>query len=471
MKLYPLLIIFFLLTFGNSAYALQLEASAYGKSIEQARKKALAALSESIFVDVKSTFTSESKNDGSYTANNIIESTSNLPLLGVGFIVVDKAKEKYCTATLSSEKSLKLYKAKLDQLSSSISKADKKQQSLANDKSRRYQVLSELLTEIEQYSKYRAVALYLGNDSIPILSIAPQDIRSELLSIETAAPSLDIAAGMLTRDLPSHSYFVQPPLPQGSKRATELSRILMDKISTRISSVEDVNRSEYTLKGSYEILDDGLSVTYRAINNNGLILATRIVKLSEQAYKNIDYKPVAIDFDHLLHEGYVVSNAFRADLSTSNGKSDLLFLSGDTVQLFSKLNHPGYLYVVAHNTKDDASYVLELNNANGNRAFVRYVNADDANRWVSLGEFEVAPPYGVESLQLIASSRDLIDKVPATKYDNETGLYFVKAASASEAVHLTRGLKPRKSSGTKTSEATLTFTTMEKNNQVGIEVK
>ena len=50
------------------------------------------------------------------------------------------------------------------------------------------------------------------------------------------------------------------------------------------------------------------------------------------------------------------------------------------------------------------------------RKFINYINQDDANKWLELGEFTIEPPYGVESLQIIACTADF-DTVPATTFD------------------------------------------------------
>ena len=81
-------------------------------------------------------------------------------------------------------------------------------------------------------------------------------------------------------------------------------------------------------------------------------------------------KPKSVNFSQLLHNGYVVSNEFRAELNTNLGKQDLLFTQGQDIELFVKLNSPGYFYIVSHNTQDNTSYLMEINDATGKRAFV-----------------------------------------------------------------------------------------------------
>ena len=204
-------------------------------------------------------------------------------------------------------------------------------------------------------------------------------------------------------------------------------------------------------------------VTVRVVNETGIILNTRVVKLDKTAYANINYRPTSIDFDKLLHDGYVVSSIFTAQISTNRGGEDLLFTEGETIELLVKLNRPGYFYIVSHNNENASSYLIALNyDSTGKRQFIRYVNADDANKWISLGEFNATSPYGTENLQLIASSVDLISKLPAIQYDDTTGLHMLDTHSASDAVRKTRALVPKRKGQVRSTEATLSFTTMAK---------
>ena len=106
--------------------------------------------------------------------------------------------------------------------------------------------------------------------------------------------------------------------------------------------------------------------------------------------------------------------------------------------------------------------MVDLTDASGKRKFIYYVAADDVNKWVSLGEFEAASPFGVESIQLIASEKDLIDKLPHHQYDHETE-YHVIATNIEEGVSLTRstrGLKKKENTQVaESAETVLMFTT------------
>ena len=78
-------------------------------------------------------------------------------------------------------------------------------------------------------------------------------------------------------------------------------------------------------------------------------------------------------------------------------------------------------------------------------------------------------PFGVETLQMVASTDDLVASVPPTFFDKETGLYTISdalsktgrplASEPGSALSATRGLILKKKSAT--SEAVLVFTSMD----------
>jgi hypothetical protein len=435
------------------------EAEAYGPSAKEARKNALAALSESMLVQVKSEFKSRVSSDGAADASQAIHTISELPLLGVEYSESKRSGEYHYLALLKPAKALPLYRVRLESLAVELEQLDIRQQSQSGDQ--RYKTLQQMLVNIAALEKYQLVASLLGDRAARVGGPNRAAVSSQLLSMEASVASLSIAATVLARDLADEVYLIQAPLPFGSSQPTKLSRMIQRELQQKVRSTDQINRATAYLRGSYEIASDGIVVSYQVTDPTGDPIASRIVKLAANAYANIPFQPESVNFDQLLHEGYVVSNEFRAEFTTNQGKSGLLFTSGQTIELLVKVSAPGYFYIVAHNAVESLSYLIELNDAPGKRLFVRYVNADDANRWLSLGEFEVTPPFGTENLQLIASSKDLIDRLPAYRYDVGKGLYLVQANSLSDAVSLTRGLKPKGNNEVRSTEATMTYTSME----------
>jgi len=122
----------------------------------------------------------------------------------------------------------------------------------------------------------------------------------------------------------------------------------------------------------------------------------------------------------------------------------------------------GYLYIVGYTqTKErKLSYLLELSEGEGDSRFVKFVNADDASRWISLGIFTIEPPFGVESIQVIASNQK-ITSLPHAEYDEQSG-YHIISKDIEKALSQTRGLKKKVSQKVEMSEDVMSFTTMKK---------
>lgn len=465
------IILFFLLT-GNS-FALTLTGEGYGESEKEAKKQALASLSESIYVEVKSEFQSAKSSDGDNEAQQFVTTRSDLPILGVSFNVFPKQNEYFCNAILTADKSLRLYKKKLISLQSDIQSqyADIEENQPSPNRNpkrlRRHERLTKLLSMMDQFDKYNTVAMMLGDNLNIMPVVSKAKIKDLLLSIESLAPSLDTAASILSKQINKDRIYIYPATPTGSHEVTAFGRLLKDKLATKLNLEKNAENAEYIFKGKYEILKDSIHVTYHLLDGNEDTIATRIVNIAPSAYETLAYKPKTINFDQLLHQGYVVSNDFKVNLNTNIGRENLLFTEGEEVELFVKLNKAGYYYIVSYvkNDTEDYSYLLELSESNTKRRFIQFVNADDANRWISLGKFEVSAPYGVESLQVIASNRDLIDNLPNADFDTQTGLYIASKGNPEQVMIRTRGLKPKKKKGTikvDSAETVLMMTTMHK---------
>ena len=56
------------------------------------------------------------------------------------------------------------------------------------------------------------------------------------------------------------------------------------------------------------------------------------------------------------------------------------------------------------------------------------VPADQANHYLELGEFSVEAPYGTEHAQIIASTRQPQDTLPALRLDPDSGYYVIQGS-------------------------------------------
>ena len=457
------LFILALLVLPLNCLAAILQAEARSTTEQQAKREALAALADSILVNVQSESSSYQEGSGKHKEELKITSRSDIPLIGVETDMGHKGNDFICKVSLDSHKSGPLYAKKINELQQEISTLNQRiTKAQGNDL---YALLIQALTVIQQYEKYRAVSQLLGDLQIATLPLTRADVESQLRALEKAAPSLELAAQLLTKDMKTENIFIYPAMPHGSHEVTAFGRVLRDKLAEKVHTVETADKAQNYFKGDYELLDNSIYVTYRLLDSAGNTLETRVATLAPAAYQNVQVKPSTMDFDKLLHEGLAISSDFRAQLTTNRGSEDVLFNERDEVELLVKFNRTGYFYVVGFVAKktENYSYLLELSNADTDRRFVRYINADDVNKWLSIGKFEASSPFGVESLQLIGSSDDPINRLPAHQLDSKNDLYLT-SNNAKKGITMTRALKPKRSETDKQyqTEAVLMFTTMKK---------
>lgn len=445
------------------ANAATLNAEARASTKEQAQRQALADLADSIFVNVQSESSSLVEGSGKRKDELRIKSSSDIPLIGVEIKCDEMGREVVCRASLDGGKSLALYAQKIKEQINEINGLNLRIAKVSGND--RYLLLMQVLTVIEQYDKYCAVAQLLGETLFTAPIRTRSDTEAQLRELEKTAPSIELAAQVLAKGLKAESVYIYPAVPHGSHEVTPFGRVMRDRLAQRIASVESPDKAQTFFKGEYEILDNSIHLIYRLLDNSGNTLETRVATLAPAAYKGLQFKPTTLDFDRLLHEGIAVGNDFRTQLTTNRGGEGVLFNEKEEVELLVKLNRPGYFYAVGHVAKkgENYSYLLELSEVDTDRRFVRYVNADDVNKWLSIGKFEATAPFGVESIQLMSSSDDPINRLPLHPQDKKTALY-VTASNTQQGIIKTRALKPKRSESDKQyqGEAVLMFTTMTK---------
>jgi hypothetical protein len=443
----------------------------FGESREEAKKAALSDLSSAIQVEVESCFESMVKEVNQKVeefTQNVITLKSELPILGAEYEFRKGKGGQNSTAILDSESVLNLYGAKIAQIKKNI---ETYQALIAQSTSRseKYQLYSELLTCLKQYYKYKTVALLLGTKDIPEIQISEVEIRNELKKLREKVDDLTMAAQLMAEAIGQRErVFIYPPTTRDSHEITQFADVLKSKLSVYVNTVQDPRDASFFMKGSYDILQKGkgaIELTYYLLDTGFNTLKAKLITLLPESYSGYEITPKTLSFDKLLHEGLAVSNEFKIDITTNRGRHNLLFKGGEEAEFLVKMNHPGYFYIVGHVVKPGSeaySYLVDFDDTGqitGARKFIRYMNIDDVNKWISLGRFQIVLPFGVESLQVIASSRDLIDGLPSYGYDNETQLHVV-SRDPTKAVVTTRAIKKKISTKVKSAEAVLLFTTM-----------
>lgn len=437
----------------------------YAPTKYEAKKEALADLSLSVKSEVRTHFESSAKSSGAKGVSHSIANikiSSNLPILGAKVNYKVDNSEVMADMQLIGHYSSNLYIEKLKSLNIEI-KALQKELKKSKKSTLKLDLYSELYSLLSEYDRYESVALIL-KAKIPFRpNITKTEVKSEMAKINSNIDSIELAGKTLASEFSVSRIYTYPALLQQNSTVSEFASVLQKELKSRIKGVKTPKEADYILVGEYTLTKNGMYLNYELLNTKtNEVIKSKTIKISPKAYASLETKPKGVDFDALLTGGVVSSNDLKVSLNSNRGSENLLFQKGSEVELFVKLNKMGYLYIVGYTqTKSmKMSYLLELSEGDGDAKFVKFINADDASRWQSLGLFEVDAPYGIESLQVIASNKK-ITNLPFVKYDQKSE-YYVISKDIKKALAKTRGLKKKQSKKVEMSEDVLSFTTMNK---------
>lgn len=140
-----------------------------------------------------------------------------------------------------------------------------------------------------------------------------------------------------------------------------------------------------------------------------------------------------------------------------------------------KASKESYIYIlmsIKDSKKRSYEMLLPIASKNGKDSYEYFIPHQNSNLWITLGEYEVAPPFGVEHLKIITSKEPILKSFGKTidinidgeKYEGVLSVDGKKAADSELALAHTRGLIKKKMSSTKNkvSEFHLNYTTVER---------
>ena len=446
----------------HSSYAQEMIGVGYGDSREKAVQLAYVDLAQQLFVRVESTTEVRQSYEGSSLSQRSISET-DIPLLQVPVSCTVTKKEHECRAVFDSETARPRYQKALAQAEMELRENYARYQSASQDS--QYPAGKTLATTLNNYQKLRRVAGFLGLNS----GFNSREIATAVAGWQASArfnvSSLRAAAELIVDDIAESKVAVAPPFAPDSQELTPFGRAFLKELETQLGAGLSKQAPRYQLLGSYVVTDKGMDLSYELIDLQGnTTMQVKQIHLLPAAYSSYETEPSSIDFDQLLRKGFAVSSDFSVAVATNKGMRNLAFEAGDSVELLVKLNRPGYFYAVGYSQEGDADiqYLLPIGYGRGREQFVQYVSAEQANRWVSLGAFEVAPPFGTERLQVFAAEENPVDALPPHFYDNATGYFLIgEKTSASGMSDRTRGLKRIRQESKAKAESVLIFSTYE----------
>ena len=418
-----------------------------GLSDTEARNDALSSLSGLLYSQVVSSIESEDmlrEIDGKVVHKEInliqdISITSNLPILGAYFS--DPPQYTYDVSRgvpiyqirviLNPINSLPLYEKELERLALSILDIEN-QLEHSIDSLVREEQLTFLLEQYTQFEKLAFVAFALGSTNIPKIKYTRTAIEFKLLELGRINDSYEKAAQKLTKDVFQDGVYVYPAKLNNSGGVTEFAEQLSRAMEVALGphSVTDPVSANYYFFGSYTLKEDGNSgiyVTYRLEDTNGNVISANTLELLPSAYEGQRFMSMAYDFQKQLERGDSVDNDFSIDIRINGMKDYLVFASGDELIIEVKSNAPCYFYVMGYvfNEMDkEFSYLFPLKlNAVGKDMFVHHISPEDVNKWIIINPtqqgkilpIEVIEPYGVEMLQVNASTQKKLSEVSGNR--------------------------------------------------------
>jgi hypothetical protein len=443
----------------TSLMAATFSGEGYAPNREDAINSARSELSNNLISEVKSLFTSNATSKGDKFSQNSIRVYSQLPLIGATVEEFPSRDGIRVVATLTSDKSLDLYKQKIRDTKKEFQAALRIAKSDAL-KANRLSAYEKLLKLSDEYKRLNNVAILLGAPSSEALELSEADITNEIKKLTDQIDSIDEAVTALSKEINFSNIYVRNASANYSSIPTPFAMALRDKLSTSLKGINDEKKASIIAEGRYVINASSIDITYTYIDPiKGEVLGAKNVSLPLALAKGYDYAPKELAFEEAINNGLIVSSDFKVSLSTNKGSRDLSFKKGDTVEPLVKLSRMGSFYVVGH-TKTNAgtySYLLQLNyNVGGDAQFIRTIAPEEINRVFSLGEFEVSEPFGLESLQLIAYTGKAL-LLPKYHLDSKTGLH-VLGNDLTTNVTKTRALVKKQPADAK-AEATIVYVT------------
>jgi len=416
--------------------------------LTSAQQQALTMLSGQIFVNVetKSSVFKKKKNNAIESVFETSTRTySSLPVYGARqeCETLETKDSIKCIASLDKLKSTKLYMQSAEKLAAEI---DKTYLFLAQQKfSDSYTVMSKLISKLSRLKQYEAIINSFNPHDNYKVRVLLDKTTLDLLLTEMVKNPIDVVTFIerVKAILPAASLLIKPVVSIDQSIpsfAIEIYKKLKHSIT---NTVADERNAKYILSGSIGYEGDKIVVLYHLIDVSTSEAEASVIGYFNNNISNMNLKSEA--FQQSLFTNYQVqSGDLFVDIKTNKGKRGLLFSESEAVSLQVMLSQPGCFYIsgFTKNKFQELGYLLQLHDKprNGEGFFLKCVTTVEINQWLTIGDFIVEPPFGVESIQISAGSKLTKADLPNSYYDDLTG-YQTIAKNRNVALAKTRGLK------------------------------
>ncbi len=340
-------------------------------------------------------------------------------------------------------------------------------------------ILNSLNKKMENYEKYSLVAKLLKQKNILKPKITPYFIENELSQLyDVTAQDIEglskVLANIIKKSEIKNSIRVLAFSYEDKDTYSSFSSEFKNHLEKELNKtmyLTSRNSSKYKILGNYFLKNDHLIVKAALYDEFGDIELIAMGKMKIKSTNKKYYMPEVNEYATLKET--VLDENLNVQTRMNKMTKNLLFIKGAAVNIEVKVSKEAYIYIIGNmRTKagKQIQYLLPLNEKKNNERFQKYIPYQNSNLWVSIGEFEIYPPFGVEVLQVFATNIDILDELPNIQTQKINGEEYdvivdknKKTISAKRSISNMRGLKKKSVNiELQKAEAILKFTTLEK---------
>ncbi len=391
----------FMVLFVSNVYSADLQGVGYGSTMEEAKQEALADLSASVKVQVfskheQTTYKTQDKLESDYTRWTRL--STNVPLLNPSIYYSREQGKHRATAVIDKPA---LYSEKLSDIAKRIDDITKDVK-VAGDKALNYRILKSVQSLYDEYESYQVVADVLGIKDYPSPRISSGDALKMILEMQETPPSLEVAAEVLTKDMNEKNIYVAPVMYAGKENVTEFGAFFKDMLSTKVNSVEIEEDGRNKLRCTYTQSGSDIIMACSLITGVSKVLKSSAVKIPKELV-TMETVPKT-DVSSILNTYTPPKTDYKIWIKISTDGDASFLRENEPFTLLVKANKPGYIYfLTVNNAPDGEANILLLD---WNNKFIKYIDENNVNKWVSLGKYRVQAPFGSETLYAFGLERE-----------------------------------------------------------------
>ena len=454
----------------------------------QAKQNALAALSETFLTQIQSNLlVSETETASNYHSlvKSTISTQSNVHLIDVRLVTWDDSKKKqtFALALLEIEPAFGNYTRHMEMLLEKIENlvVAAKRAEEAGDlgvvvKGYRdtfplfvelgeTRVVLNLLRGKSPFGEFEETLSRTTMNQADIEARINKLLKSEIKSTSSAAYAL---AEQLADQMESNriTLRVYPLTYENTGFSSEFASYFHSSLESELVSfftvLSDESRQtevDAILTGTYWLTNEQCRIQVVITDlKSGSKLSAGSISLPKSMISDNGLEVLPRNFEKAMEDGriFIVKDVIPGKLSleawTSKGNRNLIFKEDEETTISIRVNKPCYLQMIYH-LADGARILLDNN---------LYIDVTKVNHVYTLPDtFYIAPPFGVERLQIFAKTEKFEPVTVNTAIFDGEEYENVFAEDIKEHTMAVRGFKKKKT-GPQVAEKTLTITTIRK---------